>query len=47
MVLNGQLEHAEHLVDGIDNAPHALNLLFSGGNHGKTLVVVDSSVVLA
>ncbi|MBU6232722.1 MAG: NADP-dependent oxidoreductase [Acidobacteria bacterium] len=46
MVLNGQLEHAEHLVEGLENAPQALNLLFSGGNHGKTLVVVDSSVAL-
>jgi hypothetical protein len=46
MVLNGTLRHQEHLVVGLENAPDALNLLFSGGNHGKTLVVVDDSVQL-
>ncbi len=47
MVLSGDLRHQEHLVRGLENAPSALNLLFSGGNHGKTLVVVDDSVTLA
>lgn len=47
MVLSGQLRHSEHLVSGLENAPEALNLLFSGGNHGKTLVVVDPSVTLS
>lgn len=47
MVLNGTLRHQEHLVEGLENAPKALNLLFTGGNHGKTLVVVDDSVRLA
>jgi hypothetical protein len=46
MVLKGNLVHREHLVPGLENAPSALNLLFSGGNHGKTLVVVDESVQL-
>lgn len=46
MVLAGQLHHHEHLVRGLEKAPEALNLLFSGGNHGKTLVVVDESVQL-
>jgi NADPH-dependent curcumin reductase CurA len=46
MVLSGALRHREHLVRGLENAPEALNLLFSGGNHGKTLVVVDESVQL-
>ncbi|HEY5266016.1 MAG TPA: NADP-dependent oxidoreductase [Acidimicrobiales bacterium] len=46
MVLSGSLHHQEHLVAGLENAPDALNLLFSGGNHGKTLVVVDESVQL-
>ena len=44
MVLEGSLVHREHLVQGLENAPDALNLLFSGGNHGKTLVVVDENV---
>jgi NADPH-dependent curcumin reductase CurA len=46
MVQNGTLKHREHLVHGLEKAPEALNLLFSGGNHGKTLVVVDPSVQL-
>jgi NADPH-dependent curcumin reductase CurA len=46
MVLQGKLAHREHLVQGLEHAPEALNLLFSGGNHGKTLVVVDGSVTL-
>ncbi len=46
MVHNGSLVHHEHLVHGLENAPDALNLLFSGGNHGKTLVVVDETVQL-
>lgn len=47
MVLAGTLVHREHLVVGLEHAPDALNLLFTGGNHGKTLVVVDESVQLA
>jgi hypothetical protein len=47
MVLDGRLVHQEHLVEGLEHAPDALNLLFTGGNHGKTLVVVDESVQLS
>jgi hypothetical protein len=46
MVLDGRIAHLEHLVPGLEHAPDALNLLFTGGNHGKTLVVVDESVQL-
>ncbi|HEY5092004.1 MAG TPA: NADP-dependent oxidoreductase [Acidimicrobiales bacterium] len=46
MVLDGRIVHQEHLVQGLEHAPDALNLLFTGGNHGKTLVVVDESVIL-
>jgi hypothetical protein len=46
MVHAGTLVHHEQLVHGLDQAPDALNLLFSGGNHGKTLVVVDDTVQL-
>jgi NADPH-dependent curcumin reductase CurA len=46
MVLDGRITHQEHLVKGLEHAPDALNLLFTGGNHGKTLVVVDDSVTL-
>jgi len=37
----GRLSHAEHIVDGLENAPDALNLLFTGGNTGKVLVRVS------
>ena len=47
MVFDGTIRHQEHLVHGLEHAPEALNLLFNGGNHGKTLVVVDESVRLA
>jgi hypothetical protein len=46
MVLDGRIAHQEHLVAGLEHAPDALNLLFTGGDHGKTLVVVDESVTL-
>ena len=34
----GKLASAEHVVQGLENAPAALNLLFSGGNIGKVIV---------
>ena len=36
----GRIHHAEHIVEGLENAPDALNLLFTGGNTGKVLVKV-------
>lgn len=36
----GSLKHFEHVVDGLENAPEALNLLFTGGNTGKVVVKV-------
>ena len=36
----GKLRHAEHIVDGLDAAPDALNLLFTGGNTGKVIVAL-------
>ena len=47
MVLRGSLVHREHLIAGLENATAALNLLFTGGNHGKTLVVIDDRVQFA
>ncbi|CAN5893067.1 NADP-dependent oxidoreductase [soil metagenome] len=40
-VLEGKVKHAVHVVDGLENAPDALNLLFTGGNIGKVIVAVD------
>jgi NADPH-dependent curcumin reductase CurA len=36
----GTLKHAEHVVEGLELAPDALNLLFTGGNTGKLIVRV-------
>ena len=44
--LSGVLKHQEHVLSGLERAPEALNLLFTGGNHGKMLVAVDESVHL-
>jgi NADPH-dependent curcumin reductase CurA len=36
----GKLKSAEHVVEGLERAPDALNLLFTGGNTGKVIVKV-------
>lgn len=36
----GKLRHAEHVVKGLESAPDALNLLFTGGNTGKVIVAL-------
>jgi hypothetical protein len=37
---SGQVKSAEHIVEGLERAPEALNLLFTGGNTGKVIVKV-------
>ena len=37
-VAEGRIHHREHLVDGLEHAGDALNLLFSGGNTGKVIL---------
>jgi NADPH-dependent curcumin reductase CurA len=37
---SGKLKSSEHLVEGLEHAPDALNLLFTGGNTGKVIVKV-------
>ena len=34
----GRVKHAEHVVDGLERAPEALNMLFRGSNTGKVMV---------
>jgi NADPH-dependent curcumin reductase CurA len=34
----GKIKSSEHIVEGLENAPDALNLLFTGGNTGKVIV---------
>ncbi|MHB8532251.1 MAG: NADP-dependent oxidoreductase [Solirubrobacteraceae bacterium] len=36
----GRIKSSEHVVEGLENAPDALNLLFTGGNTGKVIVQV-------
>src|SRR5690606_22488778 len=40
-VLEGRVKHAVHVVEGLENARDALNLLFTGGNTGKVIVKVS------
>lgn len=40
-VAAGKVKFAVHLVEGLEQAPSALNLLFTGGNTGKVIVQVD------
>jgi NADPH-dependent curcumin reductase CurA len=37
---SGKITSAEHIVEGLEHAPDALNLLFTGGNTGKVIVKV-------
>jgi NADPH-dependent curcumin reductase CurA len=37
---SGQIKAAEHIVEGLERAPEALNLLFTGGNTGKVIVKI-------
>ena len=36
----GQLQWRQTIVEGLENAPHALNMLFTGENIGKVVVQV-------
>ncbi len=46
LLREGSVVHHEHLVLGLESAPEALHLVLTGGNRGKTLVVVDPTVTL-
>ena len=39
-ILEGKLKHRETIVEGLENAPAALNQLFDGANIGKLMVKV-------
>jgi alcohol dehydrogenase len=38
---DGSVKYKEHMVEGLENAPEALNQLLIGGNFGKMVVKVD------
>jgi len=37
-VQEGRIKYKEHIIEGIENAPRALAMLFSGENEGKMIV---------
>lgn len=39
-VAEGRIHHREHVVEGLERAGEALNLLFSGGNTGKVVLAL-------
>lgn len=39
-IADGRIRHREHVVEGLEHAPEALNMLFTGENLGKLLVRV-------
>jgi NADPH-dependent curcumin reductase CurA len=39
-IAEGKIKSSEHIVEGLEQAPDALNLLFSGGNTGKVIVAL-------
>jgi NADPH-dependent curcumin reductase len=40
-VKEDKIKYREHIVEGLENLAPALQLLFTGGNHGKLLLKVD------
>jgi NADPH-dependent curcumin reductase CurA len=40
-IAEGKITYATHIVKGLEQAPDALNLLFTGGNTGKVIVEVE------
>jgi hypothetical protein len=43
--MEGRLKHRETVVEGLENAPAALNQLFDGTNVGKLVVKVAEAPV--
>jgi len=39
--MEGRIKAPAHIVDGLEHAPDALNLLFTGGNTGKVIVRLE------
>ena len=36
----GKLKYREHIVNGLENAPTAIKMLFNGSNKGKLIVKI-------
>lgn len=37
----GKLKYREHIIDGLENAPIAINMLFDGSNKGKLIIKIS------
>lgn len=46
-IAEGKIKYRETIVEGLENAPEALNKLFDGGNVGKLLVRIEKAPVKA
>jgi NADPH-dependent curcumin reductase CurA len=44
-MMDGKLKHRDTIVDGLENAPVAINRLFDGGNVGKLIVRVSDPTI--
>ena len=44
-VAEGRIKYRETIVEGLENAPEAVNLLFDGGNTGKLMIKVADQAV--
>ncbi|KAF7968969.1 hypothetical protein HWV62_28767 [Athelia sp. TMB] len=44
-VADGSIKRKFHIVDGLENAPEALKMLFTGGNTGKLVVKVSDGSI--
>jgi NADPH-dependent curcumin reductase CurA len=43
MIRDGRMKWKDHIVDGLENAADAINLLFTGRNDGKLMVRVSAA----
>jgi NADPH-dependent curcumin reductase CurA len=39
-LMSGRIKHRDHIVQGLENAPAALGMLFDGSNNGKLMIEV-------
>ncbi len=39
-LMSGRLQHRDHVVRGLENAPASLGMLFDGSNQGKLMIEV-------
>ncbi len=45
-LFEGKLQYNVDIVDGLENAPEAVNMLFDGSNRGKLVVKISEEPTL-